>query len=70
MNQNLHEQFFIDKLLTVLQLETAEENRLKAYIAQEGIERFFEQYTKLELSPEALIKVKALVALLEARYDE
>ncbi len=70
VDQNLHEQFFIDKLLAVLQLEAEEENVLKTYIATEGIEGFFKQYTNLALKPDTLIKVKALVALLEARYED
>ena len=65
VDQNVHEQFFIDKLLAVLQLEAEEENMLKTYI-----ECFFKQYTNLALKPETLIKVKALVALLEARYED
>ncbi len=70
VDQNVHEQFFIDKLLAVLQLEAEEENMLKTYIATEGVECFFKQYTNLALKPETLIKVKALVALLEARYED
>lgn len=69
-DQHLHEQFFMEKLLQVLQLDPVEEKMLMDLIAKEGTEGFFERYRDLALAPETLVKLKALAALLEARYEE
>lgn len=69
-DQYLHEQFFMEQLLQVLQLDPEEEKTLIDFIAEEGTEAFFERYMELALAPETLIKLKALIALLEARYED
>ena len=40
-DQHLHEQFFMEKLLQVLQLDPVEEKMLMDLIAKEGTEGFF-----------------------------
>lgn len=69
-DQHFHEQFFMDKLLQVLQLDPEEEKALQNFITIEGTEAFFERYSELALAPDTQVKIKALVALLEARYEE
>ena len=69
-DQHFHEQFFMEKLLQVLQLDPEEEKKLQDLFHQVGTEGFFEKYGQLALAPDTLIKLKALAALLEARYEE
>ena len=69
VDQHFHEQFFMEKLLTILQLEPEEESLLKAFIAAEGTEVFFKQYDQIALSSDTKLKLRALIALLEADYE-
>lgn len=49
-DQYLHEQFFMEQLLQVLQLDPEEEKTLIDFIAEEGTEAFFERYMELALA--------------------